>query len=101
FYTQGPVLLAALIGAAALCVAALRPGRWRHRRKGWAAAVLAVSGLALAVGPSLTVGFSYRYQIPLLMLLPPAGAIALDVALVALSARLRRARSHVREGVPA
>ncbi|MGH9064347.1 MAG: hypothetical protein ACRD0L_10335 [Acidimicrobiales bacterium] len=89
FYTQGPMLLAALLGAAAAGARLCRrnPSRGRER---WCALVLAASGLVLAVGPSLTAGFSYRYEIPLLALLPLAGVIAADLGVDALLRRRRQ-----------
>lgn len=78
-YTQGPLLLASLVGAVAVSLPLLR-SRARRRHARWAALLMAVSGLALAVISSATVGFSYRYQLPLLVVLPPAGVLAADVA---------------------
>jgi hypothetical protein len=78
-YTQGPLLLASLVSALAVSLPLWRANA-RRRRTRWAALLLAVSGLVLAVIPSATVGFSYRYQLPLLVLLPPAGILAADVA---------------------
>jgi len=90
-YTQGPILLAALLGALAVGV------RLFERRKGrrearWAALVLAGAGVALVLTPSLAAGFSYRYGIPLLVVLPPAGILAADIGLDALRAGLGRLR---------
>lgn len=78
-YTQGPLLLACLVGAVVVGLP-LRRSNARRRRARWAALLLAMSGLALAVLPSITTGFAYRYQIPLLVLLPPAGVLAADIA---------------------
>jgi hypothetical protein len=88
-YTQGPLLLASLVGALMVSLPLWRAStRRRHTR--WAALLLAVSGLAMAVIPSATVGFSYRYELPLLVLLPPAGILAADVAVDALGRILER-----------
>lgn len=78
-YTQGPLLLACLVGAIAVSLR-LRRSDTRRRQARWAALLLAVSGLALAVAPAATTGFTYRYQLPLLVLLPPAGVLAADLA---------------------
>jgi peptidoglycan/LPS O-acetylase OafA/YrhL len=92
-YTQGPLLLASLVGAVAVSLPLWRANaRRRHAR--WAALLLAVSGLALAVIPSATVGFSYRYQLPLLVLLPPAGILAADIAADALGRIWARTRAE-------
>jgi hypothetical protein len=86
FYTPGPLLLACLIGALVIAVGLLRKraGR-RHAR--WAALVLAVSSVLVVLVPSMIAQFSYRYGLPLLVLLPPAGAAAADIGLDALLAR--------------
>jgi hypothetical protein len=78
-YTQGPLLLACLVGAVLVSLPLLRSNADRRRTR-WAALLLAVGGLAMAVTPSATTGFSYRYQLPLLVLLPPAGVLAADIA---------------------
>ncbi|MGH9067133.1 MAG: hypothetical protein ACRD0J_06550, partial [Acidimicrobiales bacterium] len=59
-------------------------GPVRRSRARWAALVLAASGLVLVAVPSLITGFSYRYGLPLLILLPPAGMIAADIGTDAL-----------------
>jgi hypothetical protein len=92
-YTQGPILLAALLGALAVGV------RLFERRKGrrearWAALVLAGAGVALVMTPSLAAGFSYRYGIPLLVVLPPAGILAADIGLDSLRARIGHRRGR-------
>ncbi len=88
-YTEGPLLLACLVGAglAALGLVRRRTGRRQAR---WAGLLLAASGLVLLLTPSLTAGFSYRYGLPVLVLLPPAGALAADVGVDGLAARLGR-----------
>jgi hypothetical protein len=95
FYTPGPALLACLIAAiwAGLGLARRRARR-RHARS--AGLVLAVSAVAVLLTPSLGLGFSYRYGLPLLVLLPPAGAAAGDVALDALTRRRPRATTPAR-----
>ena len=49
--------------------------------------VLAVSSVLVVLSPSMFAQFSYRYGLPLLVLLPPAGAVAADIGLDALRAR--------------
>lgn len=86
FNTPGPLLLACLIGALLIALGLLRRGaRRRHAR--WAALVLAVSSVLIVLSPSLIAQFSYRYGLALLVLLPPAGAAAVEVGLEALGAR--------------
>jgi hypothetical protein len=69
-YTPGPLLLAFLIAGAFGCVAS------RRRHPAMARAALLATGLALtaAVGADLY-EFSWRYQLPLLVTLPLAGAL--------------------------
>jgi hypothetical protein len=97
-YTQGPMLLACLVGAIAVSLRLRRSGAQRRQVR-WAALLLAVSALALVVTPSATSGFSYRYQLPLLVLLPPAGVLAADLAVDAfgrVQARRRRLKEKAR-----
>lgn len=83
-YTPGPLLLACLIGALAIALGLARR-RVRRRHVRWAAMVLAVSSVVVILTPSMIAQFSYRYGLPLLVLLPPAGALAADVGLDALA----------------
>jgi hypothetical protein len=87
-YTPGPLLLAFLAAALAAGLGLVR-GAVRGRHARWACMLLAVSALAVVLVPSLTVGFSYRYGLPLLVLLPPAAAAAADLGLDALARRVR------------
>jgi hypothetical protein len=80
FYTPGPLFLACLIGALAVSLGLVRRRSGRRQAR-WACLVLAVSAVVLLLSPSLIWGFSYRYGLPLLVLLPPAGAVAADLAL--------------------
>lgn len=93
-YTPGPVFLACLIAALLGALGLARRPRGRRQER-WAALVLAVSALVVLLSPSVTEGFSYRYGLPVLMLLPPAGLLAADVGLDALTRRWRR-RSEAR-----
>lgn len=88
-YTQGPALLAALLGALAAGLGLFRRGA-RRREARWAAAVLGVCALGVALFPSAVLGFSYRFGLPLLVLLPPGGVLAADIGLDALARRWRR-----------
>jgi hypothetical protein len=86
-FTPGPLLLALLAAALAAGLGLVRgAARGRHARR--ACLVLAASAVAVVLVPSLTVGFSYRYGLPLLVLLPPAAAAAADPGLSALARRL-------------
>ncbi len=87
-YTQGPVLLAALIGGLAAAAGLLSRKR-RRRDARWAAALFAIAGFVIVFVPSLGAAFSYRTGIPMLVLLPPAGIIGADVGLDVLLARVR------------
>ncbi len=80
FYTPGPAFLACLIGALAVAVGLLRR-RSERRQARWACVGLAATAVVLVLGPSLIWGFSYRYGLPLLVVCPPAGAVAADLAL--------------------
>jgi len=73
-YTPGPLLAIALLLGLAGVVAA-----WRARRSELAAACLMFTFMALAIyGSAVAVSqFSWRYQLPLLVFLPPAGALGL------------------------
>jgi hypothetical protein len=90
FYTPGPVFLVCLLGALAVAFGLVRR-RSKRRQARWACLVLSASAILLLLSPSLIWGFSYRYELPLLVVLPPAGAIAADLALDAVA---RRRRSH-------
>jgi hypothetical protein len=81
-YTQGWLLLALLAGALLAAVGLIRgrvPSRLRQAR--WAALALSATAIVLLVGPALVTGFSYRYQLPMLVLLPPAGMVGVEVFL--------------------
>jgi hypothetical protein len=80
FYTPGPAFLACLIGALAVALGLVRRRSGRRQAR-WACLVLAASAVVLLLSPSLIWGFSYRYELPLLVLCPPAGALAADLAL--------------------
>src|SRR5579864_1295275 len=91
FYTPGPAFLACLIGAFAVGLGLVRR-RVGRRQARWACLVLGTSAILLVLSPSLIWGFSYRYGLPLLVLCPPAGALALDLALDAVAGRRRAGR---------
>jgi hypothetical protein len=48
-----------------------------RRRIGADGALLTALGLAVLVVPSATVCFDYRYKLPVLVLFPPAAALAI------------------------
>lgn len=83
-YTPGPLL-------GAFVVAGLLAGVGRlgepDRRLRWSAAYLGTSGLLLLVAAATTSTFDYRYLLPSLVLLPPAGALALTLLERRLSSR--------------
>lgn len=98
FYTPGPVFLACLIGALAVALGLVR-GRSGRRQARWACLILAASAVLLLLSPSLIWGFSYRYELPLLVVLPPAGAVAADLAVDAVARRRLAGRGpNPREG---
>lgn len=86
FYTPGPLLLACLIGALVIALGLARKGAGRRHAR-WSALVLAASAIVVVVAPSMFAQFSYRYGLPLLVLLPPAGAVAADIGLETLANR--------------
>jgi hypothetical protein len=88
-YTPGPILLASLLGALAVGVFRRRSDH-RRRPARRAALVLGLCGFLLLLVPSMTTGFGYRFLLPTLVLLPPAGALAADVGLDALARRRAR-----------
>ena len=77
-HTPGPVLAACAV--AALAAAA---GLGRARRSGLRVAAWTFAGLCLVVLVTAAMGsqFSWRYQLPQLVLLPPAGALGLTALL--------------------
>jgi hypothetical protein len=97
FYTPGPLFLACLIGALAVALGLVRGGS-RRRQARWACLMLALTALAVLLSPSQIWGFSYRYDIPLLILLPPAGALAADFGLDAVARRRVGGRGPVGAG---
>lgn len=72
-YTPGPLL--ALAAGLALVSALRRRSRQRDRLRLPAATLGAAGALSLLL-PALTAGFDYRYGLPTLVLLPPAGVLA-------------------------
>jgi hypothetical protein len=77
-YAWGPLLAAALV----LAIAAIAGVR-RAAGSGLRAAtfLLAGTGVLLALGSIAVTIFSWRYQLPLVILLPPAGGLALTALL--------------------
>jgi ABC-type multidrug transport system fused ATPase/permease subunit len=73
-YTPGPLLALGLLGGLSVAV-----GVGRARDSGLRSAAFLFSGLAIALclGALAVVPFSWRYQLPQLILLPPAAAIAI------------------------
>jgi len=93
-FTPGPALAALLVLAVVAVVVPARRfaprlgvrgaaarRRWRdqsleHRRLRADIALLAAAGLTMLVVPAATVCFDYRYMLPVLLLFPPAAALA-------------------------
>ena len=73
-YTPGPVLLACMILA---LVAGLGVGRARHSGQQLACLLWLSAGLGLLLAADLY-QFSWRYQLPMLVTIPPAAALALS-----------------------
>jgi hypothetical protein len=73
-YTPGPVLLACVILA---LVAGLGVGRARHSGQQLACLLWLATGLGLLLAADLY-EFSWRYQLPALVTIPPAAALALS-----------------------
>jgi hypothetical protein len=98
-YTPGPVLalavLAGLAGSAALLRRRAGPG---IRQPALACLLLFTSGAALVLVSDLF-EFSWRYQLPALVTLVPAGA--LGISIIIRSARNRRSPGSVPTGSPA
>jgi hypothetical protein len=78
-YAWGPLLAAAL-----LLVLAAVAGVGRAAGSGLRAAtfLLAGTGVVLALGSTAVTIFSWRYQLPLVVLLPPAGALAITALFI-------------------
>jgi len=83
-FTDGPLLAAGLLLGLLAGVGRLHPpGRGRPDQRGLrdAGALCSVAGLSLLIGPAATSVFDYRYLLPTLVVLPPAGAIGLTLLL--------------------
>jgi len=83
-FTDGPLLAAGLLLGLLAGAGRLRPpgqGRPDQRRLRHAGALCSVAGLSLLIGPAATSVFDYRYLLPTLVVLPPAGAIGLTLLL--------------------
>jgi hypothetical protein len=96
-YTPGPFYLAAtLLGlAGALSLAGRRGRRPPGRAPAFACCLFFTTAAVLLLASDIT-EFSWRYQLPAIVTLPPAGALGLAVIL----ARLRRRRGDAPE-IPA
>jgi hypothetical protein len=88
-YVPGPVLIAAVL-VSLLAVA----GRRVSARRRWAIVVLLGTGILLILMPAATAGVDYRYLLPSLTVLPPAGTIGLDVLLRRIERAGRRRAGH-------
>lgn len=78
-YTPGPLLglllLAGLVAGAGLLIPSSR-----FRRLRWFSLALCAFGATVVILPAVTNEFDYRYLLPALVLLPPSGAAAAEVA---------------------
>ncbi|GAC1342858.1 MAG: hypothetical protein NVSMB29_14990 [Candidatus Dormibacteria bacterium] len=93
-YTQGPVLAGCLLLALVAACGRLEAAD-RHSRA--VALLLASAGLFVLLAPAMTAVFDYRYQLPTLLLLPPAAA--LGITLIEHRLRGRRSRAPTSAGV--
>ncbi len=88
-YTPGPLfLISLLIGLAGAVIAFLRRRRFALARQAAIASLLFFATGVIVLGVSDLFEFTWRYQIPALVTLPPAGA--LGVAAIVLSLRKQR-----------
>lgn len=90
-YTPGPVLAVclALVLVAAVCGARTRAGK--DQREG--AVLFGLTGLLLILIPAAVAGNEYRYLLPALPIIPPAGAMAIE----SLTGPVRRAVDRLYE----
>lgn len=89
-YTPGPFLLVALLAGLAGSLALLRRRSTQASRDLAAACLLTfLAGVAVLLA-SDTFEFSWRYQLPALVTLPPAGALGVTVVIGYFAARRRR-----------
>jgi hypothetical protein len=114
-YTPGPLYLAAAVAGLLGTASLIRRGKYRARRGGDGETGLAGAdrGMALACCSFFVTGavillasdvpeFSWRYQLPAIVTLPPAGALGIAVILAwARSRRTRRAAADSPASPPA
>ena len=97
-FTPGPVFLVSLLaGLAGAVIAFLRRRRFAPARQAALACLLFFGAGVFILGVSDLFEFTWRYQIPALVTLPPAGALGITAILLS----LRRPREPVRaDAVP-
>jgi hypothetical protein len=84
-YTPGPVFLVGLLaGLVGSVIAFLRRRRFAHVRQTALACLLFFTSALLILGVSDLFEFTWRYQIPALVTLPPAGALGITAIVLAL-----------------
>jgi hypothetical protein len=88
-YTPGPLLAAAVVLAV---VGALAYRSREQLQVRWGAVLLAVCGVVMLAGSVATAVFDYRYMLPALVVVPPAGV--LGITLLEQRARERRLQSR-------
>jgi hypothetical protein len=96
-YTPGPLLaLFTLAGLAGSVLVLIRRARGpRSRQLGLACLLFTVTGVVILLVPDV-LEFSWRYQLPALVTLPPAGVLGISALLAA-----RQERKQSRAGQPA
>jgi hypothetical protein len=84
-FTPGPVFLVSLLaGLAGAVIAFLRRRRFAQARQAALAALLFFTSAVLILGVSDLFEFTWRYQIPALVTLPPAGALGITAIMLSL-----------------
>jgi hypothetical protein len=75
-FTPGPLIALAVLAAIAAAIGRMSE---QQRRLGYAALLLATTGVLLLLVPAATASFDFRYLVPALTVLPIAGALGVTV----------------------